>query len=573
MSIWSTLDIERTRDRRAIRAAYAHRLRQSHPEDDPAAFQALRQAYDLAVAYAEHGFDLETFTVADDIADRSPDIDVAVVDTPDEPTDLPAGTAAPGGHVAARGRLARLLAPGSEAAPEALQAAFDALVGGAALDDVGLYASTEAWLCERILEEAPRADPLIAAAIARFGWEGRERRIGADHTVLPQVMARWAAVRRLAQVRSPGHYDHAVWLDLARGPDWTFPWRNLLTPNRAAEVQKLLEQLSEGGAFQTASNAPVAAEWQAYFQRMRLTPGAIWFGAVGGFVAAIALFVILLNDGREVSRWLILLYWAAFGGGAVVVKTYVADGLTLAWRRHLAWRAPAWARIGWAPATLALLGIAAFAGPSGAATAGIGVGGLAVLVWAHVTNPPGPGESISRKLTRFAMRNLIAVGWWAFSLGSLDPALKLPLTLAAASALGAATLGENGMVAFWYEGVSRPARIAVLGALLVAAGVAAAMFASVGDDAVATARAVAAIAALVLTARLVGVGLVDWMGPVGVNVVARFGWIALVLGNFLTSTFGPQAAHVVYLGGGWMLIALAAAGCLAALVPNLAPRR
>lgn len=50
MTIWHTLGIEPTRDTRAVKLAYATRLKQINQQQSPAAFQALREAYEQALA-------------------------------------------------------------------------------------------------------------------------------------------------------------------------------------------------------------------------------------------------------------------------------------------------------------------------------------------------------------------------------------------------------------------------------------------------------------------------------------------------------------------------------------------
>lgn len=53
MSFWQRLDISPTTDIKAIKRAYAAQLKLHHPEDDPAGYQELREAFDAALAYAK----------------------------------------------------------------------------------------------------------------------------------------------------------------------------------------------------------------------------------------------------------------------------------------------------------------------------------------------------------------------------------------------------------------------------------------------------------------------------------------------------------------------------------------
>jgi hypothetical protein len=50
--IWSILGIEATGDERAIKRAYAKRLKIISPEADPAGYMQLREAYEVAKQYA-----------------------------------------------------------------------------------------------------------------------------------------------------------------------------------------------------------------------------------------------------------------------------------------------------------------------------------------------------------------------------------------------------------------------------------------------------------------------------------------------------------------------------------------
>lgn len=54
MSIWDILEIEATQDIKSIKKAYARKLKQYHPEDDPTGYQQLREAYDEATRYAKN---------------------------------------------------------------------------------------------------------------------------------------------------------------------------------------------------------------------------------------------------------------------------------------------------------------------------------------------------------------------------------------------------------------------------------------------------------------------------------------------------------------------------------------
>ncbi len=54
-TFWDILGIEPTEDKAIIKRAYAKKVKKANPEDDPDAFQELRQAYEQAIEYADDG--------------------------------------------------------------------------------------------------------------------------------------------------------------------------------------------------------------------------------------------------------------------------------------------------------------------------------------------------------------------------------------------------------------------------------------------------------------------------------------------------------------------------------------
>ena len=60
MSVWEILGIDKTNDIRAIKKAYAKKVKTCHPEDDPDGFRLLQEAYRKAMEYARGNEPQET---------------------------------------------------------------------------------------------------------------------------------------------------------------------------------------------------------------------------------------------------------------------------------------------------------------------------------------------------------------------------------------------------------------------------------------------------------------------------------------------------------------------------------
>ncbi|MDQ1919790.1 J domain-containing protein [Massilia pseudoviolaceinigra] len=59
MNVWSVLGMKASRDERAIKRAYAAKLKVTRPEDDPVAFQLLNDAYQAALQLARQAHDMD----------------------------------------------------------------------------------------------------------------------------------------------------------------------------------------------------------------------------------------------------------------------------------------------------------------------------------------------------------------------------------------------------------------------------------------------------------------------------------------------------------------------------------
>lgn len=71
MSIWRVLEIDATTDIAVIKKAYAKKLKQHHPEDDPEGYQQLREAYDAAIKQAGKQANRERSEAASNVEDLS----------------------------------------------------------------------------------------------------------------------------------------------------------------------------------------------------------------------------------------------------------------------------------------------------------------------------------------------------------------------------------------------------------------------------------------------------------------------------------------------------------------------
>jgi hypothetical protein len=452
-SIWGVLGIAATSDTTEIRRAYARRLKVTHPEDDAAGFQALRQAYDIALRqarYAQFAAEQEALEAADEEPEEAPEAVAgeagpepvqAVVEEPETVPEAPSPIAVrltglqpeiPIAPVAAREPLPPpapvvappalppvlteedLLAQALELEAENLRveafeldrllkakpfdvapavAQMKRLTASPALDNLALMTGFESWLENILLSNLPAADVLLPQAMARFGWTPH-RDFSAQRRVGDGVLARDDDLKKLRELASPSNRYHAAYKALTRQPT---RWRIvnwLLTPGLREDVAKVMEAvLDERPGLWQNFDAGALDWWRTAGDRPSLPPAMIWM--LGGLPLGIALvWTTQQTTGTLDLRGLLgsLVVSAALGAGYF----YGLVRPRFYWRRRPD-PGPVWAAWGWAPAALALPVLAAggvslgLQGPW--AIGGVGLAGFAVVVWAAITGQPDPGHN------------------------------------------------------------------------------------------------------------------------------------------------------------------------------------
>lgn len=170
MNAWDELGLAPGSTLREVKLAYAKRLKQVHPEDDPAGFQRLREAYETALLLAQGRF----------------------VDPPREAPEPPAPAPAPPPATPAPPLAAEFASPPpAQAAAELFELLLRTTESGrrATLewqlrqeDWAGLdfNVALQAAVLQGLLHRFDTLHPLVGLFAARYGWEDRRTRARAS---------------------------------------------------------------------------------------------------------------------------------------------------------------------------------------------------------------------------------------------------------------------------------------------------------------------------------------------------------------------------------------------------------
>ncbi|MDP3657945.1 MAG: J domain-containing protein [Brevundimonas sp.] len=440
-SIWATLGIKATNDATEIRRAYARRLKEVHPEDDPEGFQALRAAYDRASDMARNGWAVPQPRRPRVVIEGDPDVEAGEAEDWDDgdedrwhagPAPFDAGDwAAPTGD--------RWTRPGDDPAPagaaddsawstpadrardaelaEAHKALCDQLSGIAgdpagdrqaalsilirifrspAMDSLSTHGRTERWLAQLIGFGGPAVEDLVEPVIQFFGWNST--RIGLDLSHAQPVLRRRDAADAMRRLEWSGDKDHAAWQALKRKPAWMSRLFERLTPGLPARVSALLQRIAYDLPDLEARMDPrAAALWRARLAQPILSPIFLWIMLLSPPIAA-----LIGNQGGAFGppdgRTLLAL-WTVIGVGLFGLGLGYLYGVARprqAWQSGDPWGRSLWLRLGWAPAALAAPLLAGLIPSGGWAAPLLLLAGLALWGWARVTSSHIPPQGTAR---------------------------------------------------------------------------------------------------------------------------------------------------------------------------------
>jgi len=441
--IWTTLGIDRTGDRSAIRRAYAARLKETNPEDDPEGFKALREAYEMALQYSGRGAPPTEVAVVgreDTVAEPKPEppaADERSALVPDaDMLKMAEGLKAMGRVRAliesgkalqvAREHLEALLTPDSESDDRARIEALQLLLQMPDLERINTRNATEAWLLHLLCACIPRSDALIGIARRYFDWNDdtiQHRRRGNDAALKTRLIEREKDLVFLCQIAQPGSKHYRAFRVLSR-PPVPETWRSQLFPEvKPSEVRALLVRINlNRPQVESELNPETVAAWEARLARPRIAGIHLWMAILAAPCLALLILSVFFADkvpasfGRSVGPWFFLVasvpvIWTIVRIVAILAYIWPRK----AWQRYAATRSVPWLGFVGAIGVVILFALSTLP-PSPALGTLVIVMALITVWWALVTEELEDSSGNWTWHVRLLFAGGVALLWWLVGL-------------------------------------------------------------------------------------------------------------------------------------------------------------
>lgn len=293
---WAVLGIAPTEDKRAIKRAYAARLKATDVDKDPKAFIALRQALDEAnwdSEYLQYAQDdqaevgllepeaaTEIAPISDDEIAPEPEPEIVEEELSDEdPTYWRWEPQRQPATEADQERIIELLwseIPVAEIELELVERTH-AILTAEEMENIDHASSIEDWMASIVAQSIPRSDAMARVAVPHFGWADQVDNWRTRYGV-SAAAARFADIEALDRLETTSHQWHDAWVALKQPPPDAYGWK-AVAKHRADIIALMASLRYHSPALESELNAEHVALWEAAISGGQTRPAK----AMGGF--------------------------------------------------------------------------------------------------------------------------------------------------------------------------------------------------------------------------------------------------------------------------------------------------